>query len=671
MADLIERMKGFVTTMTERPQSVKRWPLHLKHTTPLDMRAVLRLTTTRRETREFLLRVQCFLASGHFDGLRTSRTIKTCALTREEIERAVAMGKFEPVPEDEIFPGRNSTQAEHQLPPQFHGVNVFTVAELKGRRRLITEPLLNRVIPKHLVPKVHYETRLGRRQQLRYSKYMLQIDFEAYYDAIPLEDVALRNRFVFRAKHDKKYYRLRTLPTGARWSVAVGQAVTWAIVDVPTPVTVLTLIDNILIAAHEGQEREFVSCVRRVLDRIRAANLLTSPDREELAGMSDAEMLDLAVQNNVFLGEEYMWNGHERLVRNSIKTVAKMQLALAKKSFTIRSLASLISLILFALHTTQMNPATAFKLLRAYRGIYRLVYTTHKWDDDVPYLDTEMVRRMHEIGRALVRNEWNCISNVRHITNQEADYDAVCFTDASLEGWGAVVRLHCRGSVSPPSAWTYRQMWVDDLAHNDNNDGRSPEAILSTLRERMKENQHRYRLAGRVLPDSWRRTGVTSAIGVDHHVPGYRDEADSFHAKHSAHAEPRAAQLLLRQLMDVHKMPDGSRIALVTDHRAIVVAQKHLNGFGGIGRGFTLNKLYEYAYDLWYERNIDVVFFYVAGPENPADALSRNFGVSEEETSGCLIVQQEPQHALTGVPFLRSTWCPLLEPKAHWEESAE
>lgn len=59
------------------------------------------------------------------------------------------------------------------------------------------------MIDKREVPRVEYDTRLGRRQRLRYAKYMLQIDFEAYYDAIPLrEDV--RNKFVFLAAHDKQ-----------------------------------------------------------------------------------------------------------------------------------------------------------------------------------------------------------------------------------------------------------------------------------------------------------------------------------------------------------------------------------------------------------------------------------------------------------------------------------
>ncbi|KAK7198715.1 hypothetical protein NESM_000835600 [Novymonas esmeraldas] len=66
------------------------------------------------------------------------------------------------------------------------------------------------------------------------------------------------------------------------------------------------MIDNVLIAAEEGQEVAFVAAVRTVVDRIRVANLLTSPDREAVAVMPDAALLDEAKNRCEFLGEEYV-----------------------------------------------------------------------------------------------------------------------------------------------------------------------------------------------------------------------------------------------------------------------------------------------------------------------------------------------------------------------------
>ena len=87
------------------------------------------------------------------------------------------MGKFELCDEREVH---------SPLPMNVHGVNVFTLPKMKGRRRMITEPLLNSVIKTEDMPKCEHPDRLARRQLLRKAKYMLQLDLEAYYDVIPL-----------------------------------------------------------------------------------------------------------------------------------------------------------------------------------------------------------------------------------------------------------------------------------------------------------------------------------------------------------------------------------------------------------------------------------------------------------------------------------------------------
>eukprot|EP00796_Vickermania_ingenoplastis_P011271 gene11271-biopygen7752 len=425
------------------------------------------------------------------------------------------MGKFEPC---------EVPIQDNKLPWDVHGVNTFAVPELKGRRRLITEPHLNAVIAKHEVPRVTYPSRLSRRQSLRYAKYMLQIDFEAYYDSIPLPE-CLRNNFVFLTK-DKRYMRLCTLPTGARWSVAVGQAVTNVIVDIDTPVIVHTLIDNIMIAAHDGMEKEFLSATRRILERIRTANLLTSPDRDQILAMDDRSLLTLAQESNVFLGEEYAaWNGTERLVRNSSKTVAKIMLCLEIPQYTNRAFASAVSLLLYALHTTQLNPASAFKLLRAYRGVYRNVERGQDWDAPMEYLETGVRRDMQQLGREICVNKWWTIAEVRRPTYEDHDYGLICYTDASAAGWGAIVQ-------SPEERWvrTYQQKWIPDF------------------------------VPGAQAPDHVKRS-------------------KHFSAKFSAHAEPRAVHILLKQLVK-DGVPDGTQIAVVTDHFPIVHAQKKLTGFG-------------------------------------------------------------------------------------------
>jgi len=199
------------------------------------------------------------------------------------------------------------------------------------------------------------------------------------------------------------------------------------------------------------------------------------------------------------------------------------------------------------------------------------------------------------------------ISNFAHELNcstyEESYYDYVVVTDASYAGWGAYARRNSDGDTNG-----YQQRWERDEVFY------RPEYDPAMTRDR-----------------------------------GY------FDAHHSAHAEPRAAHLALKQLRR-DGMPDGSRVALVTDHFAIAHAQRRSNGFGGIGRGYTLNKLFEYVYDLGFYHNIQVTFFYLSGKVNPADTISRHFGVGDDNLQLCSFPAP-----CTQLPLLSATFSPVCE----------
>ncbi|CAD2222028.1 hypothetical protein AGDE_16579 [Angomonas deanei] len=138
-----------------------------------------------------------------------------------------------------------------RLPRGYHGINVFFVPEMKGRRRLITEPLLNGVIAKESMPKLEYPSRLERRQALKPCRYMYQLDFGAFYDTIPLDNTDVQNKFIFQGK-GCQWYRLKTLPTGARWSVALAQAVTDKNIGFPHGLIILGRRDSLIEPPHSG-----------------------------------------------------------------------------------------------------------------------------------------------------------------------------------------------------------------------------------------------------------------------------------------------------------------------------------------------------------------------------------------------------------------------------------
>lgn len=100
--------------------------------------------------------------------------------------------------------------------------------------------------------------------------------------------------------------------------------------------------------------------------------------------------------------------------------------------------------------------------------------------------------------------------------------------------------------------------------------------------------------------------------------------------QHSAWAEPSAVVEALKWVRAHCPAPSGRRrrIAIVTDHRAIVLGQrKHWSRHGGASTAFYLNSAFEAAYDDAYDDVVD--FFYVPGPRNIADRDSRSCVIGE------------------------------------------
>ena len=88
---------------------------------------------------------------------------------------------------------------------------------------------------------------------------------------------------------------------------------------------------------------------------------------------------------------------------------------------------------------------------------------------------------------------------------------------------------------------------------------------------------------------------------------------------HSAHAEPRAAQLALRWTRG-HAGYENARIALITDHVAIATGQRRwYSNNGGFSTSFHLNEVFRELYD-----HGGGEVFHVEGVRNEADQLSRD-----------------------------------------------
>jgi len=282
-----------------------------------------------------------------------------------------------------------------------------------------------------------------------------------------------------------------------------------------------------------------------------------------------------------------------------------------------------VSLILFASHTMAMNPAKLYVLLKAYRAVYIAVAGGLQWDDPVPHVSPRVAEVLYGVSGELQRNAYAYIIPPIPASYDENDYDYVIFTDASVGGWGAVL-----SDVRAQTMRSIQKRWDDEIVLGADQFAGPPQQRVSGPQEEDAGHDDQ----GQYSANRWAQR--------------------RFQQKYSAHAEPRAVLECLKLLDETGRLPNGSRVALVTDHVAIVLAQRKSNGYGGIGRGGSLNLLYEWVYNAMFERGIVVQFFYVPGPQNPADTLSRQF--SQE---GSLLLEWDGVNV--DVPFLRTTYCPL------------
>jgi hypothetical protein len=155
------------------------------------------------------------------------------------------------------------------------------------------------------------------------------------------------------------------------------------------------------------------------------------------------------------LGKQYHWDRRQRVVKNSIKAIAKLQLALAKPWYTRRLYVSLVSLFMYALHTTRINPSEVFCALHALRGVYSDVSKEANWDRTLPHLTQSAMDSLLTAGRLLLERGWGAIVPPIRATTNERDYNIACFTDASGAGWGAVA------VEEDGVTWIYQQRWVN------------------------------------------------------------------------------------------------------------------------------------------------------------------------------------------------------------------
>ena len=309
-----------------------------------------------------------------------------------------------------------------------------------NRLRGIFEPLINDLIPRDRVT-VSYTSKETIRQRVLHTTGGAQFDFKAWFDQIPL-DLAIR--IFFGVTHNTT---LPVLPMGFRPSCKAAEALTEAIACVPTAfeqdVFVATCVDNILYVGGEAPTR------------LVADNFL---QRAKLVGAITKEPTCVFSQVYDFLGERY---DHARKTRClTERTQAKCVYAAAvlahRRSFTLRQLAAIIGLLLYAANVLRICVGTYHYAMRFYASTIASLGPGDTYDT--------VIRPTTQVLSALRKWATRAAANVPVDVYRAHEVDLTIYVDASAIGWAAISVSPAGNLLQVARNWTHadRNIWQVD-----------------------------------------------------------------------------------------------------------------------------------------------------------------------------------------------------------------
>ena len=312
-------------------------------------------------------------------------------------------------------------------------------------------------------PQAEYTSRRVRRY-LKNHPWTVDFDFTQYFDQFRLEPAAQLWCVVHYVVQEPDgsttvtLCKLTRLPMGASFAPATAQALT-DVVIAPLlrmmGIKVFTMIDNIRIAAES--QVKLLQAVKIFLARCSGAGIVLNepewPDsaavREKVSKlkpeqMSDAEWILLAgAENKVFLGEQFT----RTCVRNAPKNIVKLDEAMKRLRLaaggevrlTHRNVVSLLSLLLYLLHTRDVHLCDTYGLLRTYSRLStRAIH--HGWDEPLQYIDSRMIQVLELAAMDVLSNGWVPLPDEpTSPSSEESDYEIIITIDASCGAWAALV----------------------------------------------------------------------------------------------------------------------------------------------------------------------------------------------------------------------------------------
>jgi hypothetical protein len=288
-----------------------------------------------------------------------------------------------------------------------------------SRARPLFEPLINDIIKQdpRLVTTTRYTTRDETRCEVLRTRGGRQFDFAAWFDQIKLH-AAIRKYFGVGVDC------LPLIPMGYRPSCEVAEATTEAIADVQVPdVGTGYCVDNVLFT---GEEDATELARQRFLARANSTGAVI----KDPAGTFTTSYS--------FLGETY--NHVEKTRALTTKTAAKCRYIVAilryKRRFTLRQLAAIIGVLLFAADVLRITIGNYHFVMR----YYATMVMQAKRNDATTLAQAygQSICPPRDILKSI--STWAAVgaTNTPVDVWRVSEHRLTLYTDASATGWGAV-----------------------------------------------------------------------------------------------------------------------------------------------------------------------------------------------------------------------------------------
>jgi hypothetical protein len=385
-----------------------------------------------------------------------TRQARNTTLSADELEMLVAIKRVHIMEEPEHF-------FLHKSNATF--ANVFTVLELaKERRRIIIEPLINDLIQKSDLLTHQGEIALLQKAEARAiaaMPFVAVLDASAFFDQFPVHnEVAPFFAFRLPNRHACRNIAASVLPMGFKPSVDIAQAAALALLDFKHVGTTRSgaYVDNFIFGAESSSD--LTESVKIFLERCAHVGVVINDKPED-----PASIVLTATDSFDFLGERYEPGPAGTRVR-TLTASTREKLGAARTLISVwqkrgqiprRMAAALFGILFYASPIMEVILARYFTA----RHYYSMqIAGTTDWELPISPPCSSVIDSIFDWIKACEQASPVPATG----SSRRAEYQTVCYVDASVWGWGATIE-NSDGSMRHLSyPWTATDRSIHNVA---------------------------------------------------------------------------------------------------------------------------------------------------------------------------------------------------------------